>query len=185
MITALVTFMEKDKSVNYFHTPLVDSHYYGDESEIRKKYDNFPRNQQNSVVYWIIPAVSVIIILMVAVIGSVAISQDFQSKAEQIELTNITSDIKGENGHYNGSVQATLTSAGELVNLKVRGCWYSSEGVQIDESYDTNIYSKIEANQHYLINIPYDKMNIKPSRVEIQVYVHDNDLLYSKNVTFN
>ena len=187
LMAAVIAYMERDKGGYISSNGLEDAHFFGEESEIRRRYSNFPKNTNNSTVYWIIPTVSVIIIILVGVLGGLSYANDMQAKSDGIELTNLSSDIKVEYGYYTGGVQGILKSQRNLDNVQIKGLWYSESGAQIDETYDSSLISDIKANHEYNINIPYYKpSNDKPKHVEIQVYESfDDKPIYSKNITFN
>ncbi len=187
LMAAVIAYMERDKGGYISSNGLEDAHFFGEESEIRRRYSNFPKNTNNSTVYWIIPTVSVIIIILVGVLGGLSYANDMQAKSDGIELTNLSSDIKVEYGYYTGGVQGILKSQRDLDNVQIKGLWYSESGAQIDETYDSSLISDIKANHEYNINIPYYKpSNDKPKHVEIQVYESfDDKPIYSKNITFN
>ncbi len=186
LIAAIVCFFEKKKSDNYIENNVLDAHFFGDESEIRERYNNFPKNTTNSTVYWVIPVVTVIILLLVGVIGDLTYENDVESKLDAIEITNLSSDIKRNYTNYTGGVHGELSSQRDFQNIQVKGKWYSPNGTIIDETQDNNI-TNINKGQKYQINVPYNKpTTIKPKKVEIEVYEpKENMLLYTKNVTFN
>ena len=187
IIAAVVAFVEKDKSGNYVGRVVEDSHFFGDESEIRERYSNFPKNNTNSIIYWTVPVVTIFIIILVAFMGTLSYESDMQAKSEAITIDNLTSDLKVSYGYYTGGVQGNLVSTRDIDSVQVKGVWYSESGAQIDQTYDSNILNDIKANQNYKINVPYYRESSdRPAKVEIQVYESfDKTPLYSKNVTFN
>lgn len=186
LIAAIVCFFEKEKSANYIEKNVLDAHFFGDESEIRERYNNFPKNTTNSTVYWIIPLISVILLLLVGVMGSLTYENDMQSKLDAIEVTQLSSDIKRNNTNYTGGVHGVLTSQRDFTNVQVKGKWYDSNGTIINETVDNNI-TKISKDQKYQMNVQYNQPTTKkPKKVEIEVYdTKESMLLYSKNITFN
>ncbi len=86
VIASIITFFEKEKSENFTEKKVLDAHFFGDESEIRERYNNFPKNSTNSTVYWIIPIVSIVLILLVGVIGGILYDNDMHNKLDSIEL---------------------------------------------------------------------------------------------------
>lgn len=186
IIAAAVTFFEKEKSGNYIEKNVLDAHFFGDESEIREKYNNFPKNTTNSTIYWIIPLISVILLLLVGVIGGLMYDNDMESKLDAIEMTNLSSDIKKSYYNYTGGVHGEISSQRDFDKIQVKGKWYSANGTLIDENYDSNI-TNIKQNQKIQFNLPYNKpTTVKPAKIEIEVYEpNDKMVLYSKNVTFN
>lgn len=183
---AAVCFFEKEKSENYTEKNVLDAHFFGDESEIRERYSNFPKNTTNSTVYWIIPVVTIILLLLVGVVGDLAYESDMNSRLDSIEITDLTSDIRRNNTNYTGGVHANLTSQRDFSNVQVKGKWYSDNGTIIEETYDNNV-TNIKKDQKYQIYLQYNKpTTIKPKKVEIEVYEpEENMVLCSKNVTFN
>ena len=186
IIAAVVTFFEKEKSGNYTEKNVLDAHFFGDESEIRERYNNFPKNTTNSTIYWIIPLISVILLLLVGVVGGLIYDNDMESKLDAIEITNLSSDIKKSYRNYTGGVHGEISSQRDFDNIQVKGKWYSANGTLIDENNDSNITS-IKQNQKIQFNLPYNKpATDKPAKIEMEVYEpNDNMVLYSKNVTFN
>lgn len=186
IIAAAVTFFEKEKSTNYTEKNVLDAHFFGDESEIRERYNNFPKNTTNSTIYWIIPLISVILLLLVGVVGGLIYDNDMESKLDAIEITNLSSDIKKSYRNYTGGVHGEISSQRDFDNIQVKGKWYSANGTLIDENNDSNITS-IKQNQKIQFNLPYNKpATDKPAKIEMEVYEpNDNMVLYSKNVTFN
>ena len=183
LITAVVAFMEKDKSnnsvaqinPNYVHS-------FGDNQVSAQ-----PMPTEDNKILWLIPVASIIIIILVGVIGGLSYENDMNAKAQSIEITNISSDLKESYGYYTGGVQGTLKSQRDLDNVQIKAVWYSDNGAQLDQTYDTNSFTDIKANQTYKLNLPYYKSSDnKPAKVEIQVYESfDDKVLYSHNVTFN
>lgn len=186
IIAAAVTFFEKEKSTNYTEKNVLDAHFFGDESEIRERYNNFPKNATNSTIYWIIPLMSIILILLVGVIGGLIYENDMESKLDSVEITDLSSDIKRSYSNYTGGVHGVVTSKRDFDNVQVKAKWYSANGTLIDENSDNNITS-LKQDQKYQVNFPYNKPTTnKPAKVEIEVYEpKDKMLLYTKNVTFN
>ena len=45
-------------------------YFYGDENEIRQRYVNFPTNSAKNMIYWAIPIVTIILIILVSIIIS-------------------------------------------------------------------------------------------------------------------
>lgn len=186
LIAAVVCFFEKEKSENYTENNVLDAHFFGDESEIRERYNNFPKNTTNSTVYWIVPLVSIILLLSVGVMGSITLENDMESKLDAIEITQLSTDIKRNYTNYTGGVQGVLTSQRDFQNIQVKGKWYNANGTLINESIDNNI-SSIKKDQKYQLNLQYNQPTTnKPKKVEIEVYDPNESLvLYSKNITFN
>ncbi|MBE6486005.1 MAG: hypothetical protein E7Z85_04090 [Methanosphaera stadtmanae] len=186
IIAAAITFFEKEKSQNYTEKNILDAHFFGDESEIRERYNNFPKNTTNSTIYWIIPLITIILLLLVGVVGGLIYDNDLESKMDAIEISNLSSDIKRSYQNYTGGVHGVLSSDRDFDNIQIKGKWYSANGTLIEENYDLNITS-IKQSQKYPINLPYDKpTSEKPAKIEIEVTESDeNMVLYSRNVTFN
>lgn len=186
LVAAIVCFFEKEKSENYTENNVLDAHFFGDESEIRERYNNFPKNTTNSTVYWLVPIVSIIILLLVGVIVGITYENDMESKMDAIEITQLSTDIKRNYTNYTGGVHGEITSQRDFSNIQVKGKWYASNGTLINESTDNNITS-IKKDQKYQLNLPYNQPTTsKPKKVEIEVYdTNESLLLYSKNITFN
>lgn len=186
LIAALMAYMERDKSGSK-SAKFDQIYFYGDEHEIRKKYPDFPTNTAKNIFLWAIPILTVILILMAGVLGDASYQSDLQNKADSIEITNVSSDLKVEYGYYSGGVQGTLISQRDIDNVQVKGVWFAADGSQIDQTYDSSIISDIKANQRYQLNIPYYKeSSSQPAKVVIEVYENfDNKPLYQKTVNFN
>ena len=186
IIAAVISFFEKRKSTNYTERRVLDAHFFGDESEIRERYNNFPKNSTNSTIYWIIPIVTVILLLLAAVMGSLLTEDNMDDKMDSIEIDNLTCDIKKSYVNYTGGVHGLLSSQRDFSNVQIKGKWYSSNGTLIDETIDSNV-TNLASNHNYQINLPYNKpTTIKPAKAEIEVYEPGtNIILYSKNITFN
>lgn len=186
LIAAILAYIEREKSGN--KAPEFDKiFFYGDENKIREKYTNFPTNSAKNTILWAIPIITIALILLVGVLGDASYQNDLQNKANAIDITDISSDLKVSYGYYTGGVQGTLTSERDIENVQVKGVWYAEDGSQIDQTYDSNIMTDVKANQKYQLNIPYYKeSSFKPVKVVIEVYEnYDNTPLYSKTVNFN
>lgn len=186
IIAAIMAYVEKDKSGNKAYT-FDDIHFYGDENTIRQKYPNFPTNKAKNTLLYAIPIITIILIILVGVLGDMSYQNDLQSKAEGIELTNVSSDLKFSYEYYTGGVQGTLTSANDINNVQIKGVWYSEDGSQLDQTYDTNIMTDMKAGQKYQINVPYYKPSSDvPAKVVIELYEDLGDEpIFTKTVNFN
>jgi hypothetical protein len=186
VIAAIVAYIERDQSGS--KTDKFDEiKFYGNEQEIRQRYPNFPTNADKNNIYWIIPVITLILIVLSGVMGDASYNNDLQEKANGIDITNISSDLKVSYGYYTGGVQGTLSSQRDIQSVQIKGVWYGEDGSQIDQTYDTNTFTDIKANQKYQLNIPYYKeSNNKPVKVEIQIFENFDDTpLYTKTVNFN
>jgi hypothetical protein len=187
ILAAILSYMERDKSgfksKNYFD----DIHFYGDEAEIKQRYTDFPSINSKNTLLWIIPIVTILLILSAGLLGDINYQNDLQNKANSIQITNVTSDLKVDYGYYSGGVQATLVSERDIKNVQIKGVWYAEDGSQIDQTYDSNILNDLTANQKYQLNIPYYKeSNYKPVKMVIEVYENIDDTpLYTKTINFN
>ncbi len=186
IIAAIMAYVEKEKSGSKANT-FDDIHFYGDENSIRLKYPNFPTNKAKDTILYAIPIITVILIILVGVLGDMSYQNDMQSKAQGIELTNVSSDLKVDYGYYTGGVQGTIFTAKDLNNVQIKGIWYSADGSQLDQTYDSNIITDMKAGQKYQINIPYYKSSTEvPVKVEIQLYEDlDDEPIFTKTVNFN
>ncbi len=184
---AIMAYVEKDKSGSKADNMFDDMHFFGDERQIRQKYPNFPTNKAKTTIYYIIPIMTIILIILVGVLGDMSYQNDLQNKADSIQLTNVSSDLKVNYGYYSGGVQGTLSSERDIEHVQIKGVWYSADGSQLDQTYDSNIMTDMKAGQKYQLNIPYYKESTNvPAKVEIQVY--DNiggNPLFTKTVNFN
>lgn len=187
IIAAIVAFVEKDKSGNKSSNSFDDIRFYGNENQIRQRYNIFSNSSSKNTMLWAIPAVSLIIIILVGVLGGLSYQNDMQNKANGIQINDISSDLKVSYGYYTGGIQGTLTTERDIESAQVKGVWYSADGSQIDQTYDSNILSDLKSNQKYQIDIPYYKeSSYKPAKVEIEVYESFNDEpLYTKTVNLN
>lgn len=186
VIAAVVAYVEREKSGS--KTDNFDEvNFYGNETEIRQRYPNFPTNNDKNKIYWIIPAIALILIILSGVIGDASYNNDLHEKANAIDISNISSDLKVSYGYYSGGVQGTLSSQKDIQNVQIKGVWYGEDGSQIDQTYDTNTFTDIKANQKYQLNIPYYKeSNYKPVKVEIQIFENFGETpLFTKTVNFN
>lgn len=186
VIAAVVAYVEREKSGS--KTDNFDEvNFYGNETEIRQRYPNFPTNNDKNKIYWIIPAIALILIILSGVIGDASYNNDLHEKANAIDISNISSDLKVSYGYYSGGVQGTLVSQKDIQNVQIKGVWYGEDGSQIDQTYDTNTFTDIKANQKYQLNIPYYKeSNYKPVKVEIQIFENFGETpLFTKTVNFN
>ncbi|MBO7718687.1 MAG: hypothetical protein J6S29_00890 [Methanosphaera sp.] len=182
LIAGIVAFVEKDKVSNVANINPEYVHNFGNN---QAEAPQIPK--QDNRMLWLVPIASVIIIILVGVIGGLSYENDMNSKAQSIEISNVSSDLKVSYGYYTGGIQGNLKSQRDLENVQVKAVWYAENGAQIDETYDTGSISDVTANQTYKLNIPYYKSSDdKPARAEIQVYESfGTELLYSHNVTFN
>ena len=182
IIAAVVAFIEKDKVNNIAPINPNYTHTFGNNPQ-----PNMPVASQDNKILWLIPVASIIIIILVGVIGGLSYENDMTAKAQSIEITNISSDLKVSYGYYTGGIQGTLKSQRDLDNVQVKAVWYSESGAQLDETYDTGSITDVKANQTYKLNMPYYKTSDdKPAKAEIRVYESfGQELLYSHNVTFN
>lgn len=182
LIAGVAAFMEKDKISNVANINPEYVHNFGNNQQVPAQMPK-PDNK----MLWLVPLASAILIILVGVIGGLSYENDMNSKAQSIEITNVSSDLKVSYGYYTGGIQGNLKSQRDLENVQVKAIWYADDGAQIDETYDTGSISDITANQSYKLNIPYYKSSDdKPARAEIQVYESfGSELLYSHNVTFN
>lgn len=186
VIAAVVAYVEREKSGS--KTDKFDEvNFYGNETEIRQRYPNFPTNNDKNKIFWIIPAIALILIILSGVIGDASYNNDLHEKANAIDISNISSDLKVSYGYYSGGVQGTLSSQKDIQNVQIKGVWYGEDGSQIDQTYDTNTFTDIKANQKYQLNIPYYKeSNYKPVKVEIQIFENFGETpLFTKTVNFN
>ena len=186
LIAGIMAYMERDKSGDR-SAKFDQIYFYGDEKEIRNRYPDFPTNTAKNMFLWAIPILTIALIILAGVLGNASFQNDLQNKADSIEITNVTSDLKVEYGYYTGGVQGTLTSQRDIDNVQIKGVWYAQDGSQIDQTYDSNIISNIKANQKYQLNIPYYKESSNnPTKVVIEVYDNfGNKPLYQKTVNFN
>lgn len=186
IVAAVMAYVEKEKSGSKANT-FDDIHFYGDENIIRQKYPNFPTNKAKNTILYAIPVITVILIILVGVWGDMSYQNDLQNKANSVELTNVSSDLKVSYEYYTGGVQGTLTSGVDLNNVQIKGLWYAADGSQLDVTYDTNLVSDMKAGQKYQINIPYYKpASDVPVKVVIEVYEnYGSDPLFTQTVNFN
>lgn len=186
LIAAIMSYIEREKSGSKA-SGFDEIYFYGDENEIRQRYVNFPTNSAKNMIYWAIPIVTIILIILAGALGDASYQNDLQNKADSIDITDITSDLKVSYGYYSGGVQGTLISQRDIENVQIKGVWFAEDGSQIDQTYDSNIISDIKANQKYQLNIPYYKESTyKPVKVVIEVYENfDEKPLYQKTVNFN
>lgn len=187
VLAAVLAYVEKDKGGSKANT-FDDIHFYGDEKSIRLKYPNFPTNKAKDTILYAIPVITIILIILVGVLGDMSYQNDMQSKADGIELTNVSSDLKVNFGYYTGGVQGTLTSQKDLNHVQVKGSWYSADGSQLEQTYDSNlVVSDMKAGQKYQINIPYTKPSSDvPAKVVIELYEDaGNKPIFNKTVNFN
>lgn len=186
LIAAIMAYMEREKSGDK-SAKFDQIYFYGDENEIRSRYPDFPTNNAKNIFLWAIPILTIVMILLAGVLGDVSYQNDIQNKADSIQITDVTSDLKVDYGYYTGGVQGTLTSKRDIDNVQIKGVWFGEDGSQIDQTYDSNILSDIKANQKYQLNIPYYKeSSYKPTKVVIEVYENfGNNPLYQKTVNFN
>ncbi|RAP54831.1 MAG: hypothetical protein BZ137_00130 [Methanosphaera sp. rholeuAM130] len=182
LIAGVVAFMEKDKVGNIAPINPEYVHNFGNSQTATVQIP-----QEDNKMLWLVPLASVIIIILVGVIGGLSYENDMNSKAQSIEITNVSSDLKASYGYYSGGIQANLKSQRDIDNVQIKAIWYSDSGAQLDETYDTGTISDITANQTYKLNFPYyQSTDNKPAKAEIQVYESfGSELLYSHNVTFN
>lgn len=181
LIAGVVSYVERIP-VNSTQANPNTTHTFGNNTPV----NNLSPVTSNNKTLWIIPVVSIIILLFVGIFGGLSYDNDMNSKSQSIEITNITSDLKVSYGYYTGGVQGDLKAQRDLGNVQVKARWYSDSGAQLDETYDSNVISDIKANQTYKLNFPYFKSSDnKPSKAEIIVYQSSDKILYSHNVTFN
>lgn len=187
IVAAILSYVEKDKSGKRSDNTFEDIRFYGNEKAIRQKYPDFPTNKAKNTIYWAVPVITLILIILVGVIGDMSYQNDLQAKADSIELDNVTSDLKVSYGYYEGGVHGTLSSQKDITNAQIKGVWYKADGTQIDETYDTSLISEIKSGQKYQINIPYYRESSDvPGKVVIEVYENfDSTPLYNKTVNFN
>lgn len=187
IIAAVVAYVERVpvQNTNVNTMPSQNTHYFGNDAN--NQMPPVTQSYEDNKKLWIIPVVSLIVIILVGVGGQLSYNNDLNSKAEGIELTNISSDLEVSYGYYSGGVQATLTSKRDIDSVQLKAIWYSADGTQIDETYDSNSFSSIKANQAYRLDFPYfESSDKKPAKAEIRVYdSFDDNVLYSHNVTFN
>ncbi len=186
MIAAVLAYIEREKSDNFLTDGFNDINYYGNEVQIKQRYRNFPTNINNRF-YWIMVIISVILIVSAGVLGFAGYNYVLQQKSEGLLITNISADLKESYGYYSGGVQGTLTSTNDIENVQVKGVWYGKDGTQLAQTYNSNSFDDISADQKYQINIPYFKESqYKPVKVKIQIYENYEDTpLYTQTVNFN
>lgn len=187
LIAAIVAYVEREKSGSKANGEFDELYFYGDSNEIKNRYPNFPTNKAKNSLYYAIPVLTFIIIILVGVFGSLSYANDMQNKGQGIEITELSTDLKTSYGYYTGGIQATLTSKRDIENAQVKGVWYASDGTQIDQTYDTNMIGDIKADQKYKINIPYYKeSNNRPAKVVIEVYEsYGSSPIYNMTVNLN
>ncbi len=182
LIAAIASYMEKDKVSN---SSTINPNYVHTFDNSQTTTPQIPT--EDNKMLWLIPIASVVLIILVSVIGGLSYENDMNSKAQSIEITNVTTDLKVSYGYYTGGIQGNLKSQRDLDNVQVKAIWYSEDGAQLDETYDTGSIGDITANQSYKLNFPYYKSSDnKSAKAEIRVYESfGSELLYSHNVTFN
>lgn len=180
VIAAIVSFVEKDKAkpatVNNNNT-----HYFGDTPQP-------PVTQKNGDVrLWLVPVISFIIIILVAVGGSLSHDAELAQKTSSLEVSNVT--IKSE-GYSMYTVSCDLTPKMNYSYLEMVVVFYDSNGAVIGKSpivWNTNNPAKDQ-----LIKVSGTAMtsnsNTVPARAELYFYddalkSDPEDAVFVKNVT--
>lgn len=181
VVAAIVSFVEKDKARP---TPVVNNnntHYYGNTPQP-------PVTQKNSdMQLWLIPIISFIIIIFVAVGGSFSHDAEIAQKTTSLEVSNIT--IKS-NGYSMYTVSCDLTPKMDYDYLQMQVIFYDSNGAVIGKSplvWNTNNPAKDQLIKVSGIAMTSNS-NTVPARAELYFYdsaltSDSNDAIFVKNVT--